>query len=85
MLCVVGLLSVTLFILLKKSDKNDQMLNYNDDYNWASLPTISKDVDVFYVYPTVSRNVTGSMDITNDEERDLVYGIIKTTEDTEIM
>ena len=77
MLCVVGLLSVTLFILLKKSDKNDQMLNYNDDYNWASLPTISKDVDVFYVYPTVSRNVTGSMDITNDEERDLVYGIIK--------
>ncbi|WP_281175396.1 DUF3089 domain-containing protein [Methanogenium cariaci] len=31
-------------------------------------------MDVFYVYPTVSNNVTGLMDVTNPEERALAEG-----------
>ena len=60
-----------------KLEEVNRRLNYNNDYNWASFPEVSKDVDVFYVYPTISRNATGAMDITNEDERALVYGIIK--------
>jgi hypothetical protein len=55
-----------------------QNLNYNDSYYWVSLPSsIEKDVDVFYVYPTVSSNASGTMDVTNDEERALAQGIFE--------
>ena len=49
--------------------------DYKDPYNWLSLPSVQKDVDVFYVYPTVSDNATGRMDITSDAERALAQGI----------
>jgi len=54
----------------------DQGLNYDDPYYWVSLPSTEKDVDVFYVYPTVSDNASGSMDVTNNEERALAQGIL---------
>jgi hypothetical protein len=49
----------------------EQSPDYTESYNWVSLPSIEKTVDVFYVYPTVSSNVTGQMDITNAKERAL--------------
>ena len=60
-------------------DKNDDDLTTGVEYSnpdyWVSLPTASKNVDVFYVYPTVSSNINGAMDIDNDEERALAKGI----------
>lgn len=75
--CVMCFLLISLITFIMKPKKVDRKLNYNDNHNWASLPMISKDVDVFYVYPTVSRNNSGVMDIMNDDERELVHGIIK--------
>ena len=56
-------------------------LDYSDAGNWISLPSANgrteqpHDVDVFYVYPTVSSNADGCMDITSDDERALARGI----------
>ena len=60
-----------------KDDDSIPKLEYNNPDNWVSLPSVSKDVDVFYVYPTVSSNVTGAMDITSAEERALALAIFK--------
>lgn len=49
--------------------------DYKDSYNWLSLPVVNKPVDVFYVYPTVSSNASGRMDITSEDERALAEGI----------
>lgn len=49
--------------------------DYADPYYWLSLPSADKPVDVFYVYPTVSSNATGFMDVTSGEERALAQGI----------
>lgn len=49
--------------------------DYEDSYYWISLPSVNNEVDVFYVYPTVSSNPDGSMNITDDEERALAKGI----------
>ncbi len=72
------------FILLnacnKDNDDDDSIaekINYSDASNWVSIPTATKNVDVFYVYPTVSSNATGAMDIFNTEERALAQGIFK--------
>jgi len=50
-------------------------VDYADPYNWLSLPNVSKEVDIFYVYPTVSSNETGSMSISDDADRALAQGI----------
>ena len=50
-------------------------INYADPYNWLSLPNVSKEVDIFYVYPTVSSNETGSMSISDVVDRELAQGI----------
>ena len=42
---------------------------------WLSLPSADKPVDVFYVYPTVSSNATGFMDVNSVNERALAQGI----------
>ena len=52
-----------------------QPLDYTDEYYWLTLPSVDKPVDVFYVYPTVSSNETGVMDITSADERALAEGI----------
>ncbi|UUX91936.1 DUF3089 domain-containing protein [Methanoplanus endosymbiosus] len=53
----------------------DNSVDYSDSSNWISVPAIDKEVDVFYVYPTVSGNETGLMDITNEDERALAEGV----------
>lgn len=61
-----------------KNDDEDDSNNgiaYENPVNWVSLPSANKDVDVFYVYPTVSGNISGAMDITDPEERALALGI----------
>ncbi|MBW2646308.1 MAG: DUF3089 domain-containing protein [Deltaproteobacteria bacterium] len=50
-------------------------VNYADSDNWIALPSIEKEVDVFYVYPTISANASGSMDITDERDRALAQGI----------
>lgn len=52
-------------------------LNYADSLNWLSIPHAIKNIDVFYLYPTVSNNERGIMDVTNDDERDLAKGVFK--------
>ncbi|MDD4029564.1 MAG: DUF3089 domain-containing protein [Caldisericia bacterium] len=51
-------------------------VEYNSSYNWIANPDmIEHEVDCFYVYPTVSSNSSGSMDIANEEERLLAQNI----------
>ena len=62
--------------LSELSDINpDQDPDYGSEWYWLSLPSIQKDVDVFYVYPTVSNNANGSMNVTSVQERSLAQGI----------
>jgi len=71
-------LSLVLFTGCNKDeldDVTDNAIAYNNPENWVNLPTVSKNVDVFYVYPTVSSNASGSMDITDPEEQALAHGI----------
>jgi hypothetical protein len=56
---------------------SDNSVDYSDSYNWLSLPAAEKEVDVFYVYPTVSSNSSGSMLITDDVDRALAQGILE--------
>jgi hypothetical protein len=44
-------------------------IDYADAYYWISKPEIEKEVDVFYVYPTISMDESGNMSISNEEER----------------
>ena len=51
-------------------------LDYKKASSWVSqAKSPDKPVDVFYVYPTISSNPSGTMDITNDEEHALAQGI----------
>ena len=78
---ILILLIVFSMLLISCDDDNDneQGLNYEDGHNWVSMPSaIEKEVDVFYVYPTVSHNDIGAMDVTNEEERALAQGIFAT-------
>ncbi len=79
-------LSILFFILSlasfsgceKDEIENDtvSIIAYENPGNWVSLPTATNAVDVFYVYPTVSSNITGSMDITDPAEQALAQGIL---------
>ncbi|MCG6187087.1 DUF3089 domain-containing protein [Maribellus maritimus] len=74
---------LTSSVLLYNCEENedDFEINHGVDYsdleNWVSIPTVTESVDVFYVYPTVSSNTSGAMDITDAGERDLAIGIFK--------
>ena len=63
------------FYRLQIAGSESNSLAYNDAANWLSLPAANKEVDVFYVYPTVSHNTNGVMDITDPDERALAAGI----------
>lgn len=54
---------------------SNKTIDYQDPYFWLSLPSIEKEVDVFYVYPTVSSNPDGFMNVTDNGERALAQGI----------
>ena len=71
-------LILALFISCEKDEEETNEGNriaYENSENWVSLATVTKNVDVFYVYPTVSSNTSGSMDITDTDERALAQGI----------
>ncbi|MDD4636549.1 MAG: DUF3089 domain-containing protein [Bacteroidales bacterium] len=77
------ILLITLLGLFTSCNKSDSLeaieeSNYADSYYWALLPTsIEKDVDVFFVYPSVFRGTEEmNMDITNDSLRSRVLAII---------
>lgn len=55
-------------------------VDYENPENWISLPAgeeLNKSVDVFYVYPTVSSDPSGNMDIVSESERALAQGIFQ--------
>ena len=49
--------------------------DYVDPDLWITPFSAVHAVDVFYVYPTVSNNESGNMDVTSPEERTLAQGI----------
>lgn len=60
-----------------KEDEPENSVDYDSSTNWIAKPSADKGVDVFYVYPTVSSNESGAMDIENDDERALAQGIFQ--------
>ena len=60
------------------SSKSKKSLNYADSYNWVSLPsTIEKNVDVFYVYPTIYTGKNPqNMDISDSSLRENAQGLL---------
>lgn len=57
---------------------NNKEPNYSETYYWASIPeSLEKDVDVFFVYPTLFGG-TGvmNMDITDSNMRGLVQAVL---------
>lgn len=69
--------AVNLMSCSKDEDENPVNPDYSSAENWLRNPSPSKAVDVFYVYPTVSSALSGSMDITDPSERALAEGILK--------
>lgn len=69
------LFSVLLLLLLACSQDEANVLDYSDTGNWITPFETSCAVDVFYVYPTVSHNESGNMDVSSEEERSLAKGI----------
>ena len=59
------------------SSKTDQSLDYSYPYNWVSQPlSIEKEVDVFYVYPTIYHETKPlNMDISNPSLRANAKGL----------
>lgn len=77
----IGILLMVLFVSCAQM-KDTEMDNLGTpDYSKSSLWICEfdseYDVDVFYVYPTVSHNESGTMDINNEDERALAKGIYK--------
>jgi hypothetical protein len=52
-----------------------QSPDYSDPYNWIMPATSNKPADVFYVYPTISEDPSGYMDVTNEVDRGLAQSI----------
>lgn len=73
-LLILAMMTLSLPVVSHSSDR----LDYANDYYWlAKPPVLSETVDVFYVYPTASQNVTGAMDVRNEEERALARGVFQ--------
>lgn len=72
--------AILLFTKCFPDDINEINLKVEYSYgtNWLSLPAIIHQVDAFYVYPTISDNTMGYMDIANAEEREMAVRMFKT-------
>ena len=65
---VILLLIIASFTITSCNKNNSGTLNYSKSENWILNPeTISKEVDVFYVYPTVIRGTKNLNLNLNDE------------------
>ncbi len=75
------LLSAALVFTLnscKDDSDTNTAIDYSDGYYWLSQPaSVLHNVDVFYVYPTVSNNTSGAMHVTEESERALAQGIFE--------
>jgi len=60
---------------VSNTPKDNAKPDYSDPASWITSFETTKEVDVFYVYPTVSSNGSGNMDITNKNEQALAKGI----------
>ena len=80
---LITLASVAVLFLLLVSCTQDNSYteeksgtpDYADSDSWITAFETDLVVDVFYVYPTVSNNESGNMDISNEDERALAKGI----------
>ncbi|MFA8435420.1 MAG: DUF3089 domain-containing protein [Marinifilaceae bacterium] len=72
-LTITGLLIIAAIVLFKFDNhfNKEASLDYSNSTNWISQDTVSnKDVDVFYVYPTIFGDTEMmNMDVTNDSLR----------------
>jgi len=58
-------------------DMKEGAPNYSNPNLWITSFDKTHQVDVFYVYPTVSQNESGNMDVYDNVDRDLAKGIYK--------
>lgn len=71
-------LIIIVFPVSTCKDSNEIIIDYGNSSNWIALPLDSdKSVDVFYVYPTVSGDSSGNMNILDSYQRELANGIFK--------
>jgi len=77
---LVGIFAMTVSCKNNNNDSSEskQSLNYANSYNWVSLPSvIDKNVDVFYVYPTIYAGKNPqNMDISDSSLRENARGLI---------
>ena len=77
---LVGIFTMTVSCKNNNNDSSEskQSLNYANSYNWVSLPSvIDKNVDVFYVYPTIYAGKNPqNMDISDSSLRENARGLI---------
>lgn len=70
---ILSLLFISLCLMSCNNDDDDIIISskYSNNYYWASLPTdITKNVDVFYAYPTIYFDADPpNMDISNATNR----------------
>lgn len=60
-----------------KSNTFDKPVDYSKTENWVSLPTVTKKVDVFYVYPTIYHGKNPlNMDISEPDLRRFAHGLL---------
>lgn len=65
---VIILIIIASFTITSCNEKNNRTLNYSKSENWILNPkSITKEVDVFYVYPTVIRGTENLNLDLNDE------------------
>lgn len=79
LLIVLGLLlEFKAFNKNKPDDVSNNTIAYDNPKFWVSLPSIIKDIDVFYVYPTIySGTHPKNMDISDVDLRAFAHGLLK--------
>ncbi len=73
MVCVA--LFVSCVHTAERSSLESSVPDYGETHAWITPFESQYPVDVFYVYPTVSHNESGNMDVMNEEDRALAQGI----------
>lgn len=75
---LIGMYAMMVSCTNNNSSESKQSLIYANSYNWVSLPSVlNKDVDVFYVYPTIydGKNPQ-NMDISDSALRENAQGLL---------
>ncbi len=72
---MLSLVVVICLLLVSCAEDDLGTPDYANPESWITAFETDLAVDVFYVYPTVSNNDSGNMDISNADERALAQGI----------